>query len=161
MSENIAEDYELLQEQFRALATGEADPLANTANFVALVYQGISRVNWAGIYVLRGHELVLGPFQGEPACVRIRLGQGVCGTAAETRNTIRIADVDIFPGHIACDVRSKSEIVVPLVANGELIGVLDVDSPEPDRFGEQDQSGIESLCRVFVRVVEGGNPGFI
>lgn len=127
----------------------EPDALASSANFVALLYHALDDVNWLGIYVLRGNELVLGPFQGLPACVHIALGAGVCGTAAEQRETQRVPDVHAFPGHIACDVASRSEIVVPLIVGESLVGVLDVDSPSLDRFSERDQAGIEMLCATY------------
>jgi GAF domain-containing protein len=146
-------DYSLLKSQLVALIGNESDALANAANFVALTYNAMDDINWLGIYVLRGDELVLGPFQGQPACVRIPLGKGVCGTAAETLMTQRIADVYAFPGHIACDAASRSEIVVPLLVEGKLIGVFDIDSPSLDRFSEQDQSGIESLCAAFCELL--------
>ena len=146
-------DYALLTSQMRALIDGEPDRLANTANVVALLYAALEEVNWVGVYVLRGDELVLGPFQGRPACVRIRMGDGVCGAAAATRSTQRVADVHRFPGHIVCDPASRSELVVPLTVSGELVGVLDIDSPVPDRFSESDQAGIESLCAVFCELV--------
>jgi GAF domain-containing protein len=147
-------DYPLLESQMRALLDGEADALAAASNFVALLYNAMDDVNWAGIYVLRGDELVLGPFQGKPACVHIAMGAGVCGTAAASLQTQRIADVHNFDGHIACDPDSRSEIVVPLVANGKLLGVLDIDSPTPGRFSVADQSGIESMCAAFCQLQE-------
>ena len=143
-------DYQSLNDQLAALLAGEKDALANSANFVGLLYAGIPDINWLGIYVLRGKELVLGPFQGLPACVRIPIGQGACGTAAEKRETLRIDDVNEFAGHIVCDPESRSEIVVPLSIHGELIGVLDIDSPQPSRFSEADQSGVELLCETFL-----------
>ena len=142
-------DYRLLDSQLRVLLAGEKDALANTSNFVALLYNALPGINWLGVYVLRDDELVLGPFQGKPACVHIPVGSGVCGTAAKTRQTQRVADVHRFPGHIACDPDSRSEIVVPLVRNDSLIGVLDIDSPTPDRFSRGDQDGIEKLCTSF------------
>ena len=147
-------DYALLDSQLRALIDDEPDALANAANFVALLNNAMDDVNWMGIYVLRGDELVLGPFQGLPACVHIPVGRGVCGTAAETLETQRIEDVHAFPGHIACDAASRSELVVPLVAGGQLIGVFDIDSPSPDRFSEADQSGVEQLCSTFCELQE-------
>ena len=143
-------DYQSLDDQLAALLAGEKDALANSANFVGLLYAGIPDINWLGIYVLRGKELVLGPFQGLPACVRIPVGQGACGTAAEKRETLRIDDVNEFAGHIVCDPESRSEVVVPLSMHGELIGVLDIDSPQPSRFSEADQSGVELLCETFL-----------
>ena len=142
-------DYKLLDSQLRALLTGEADALASASNFVALLYNAMNDVNWLGIYVLRDRGLVLGPFQGLPACVRLALGSGVCGTAAATLETQRVADVHQFEGHIACDAKSRSEIVVPLVQKGALIGVLDIDSPTVDRFSALDQTGVETLCATF------------
>lgn len=143
-------DYQSLNDQLAALLAGEKDALANSANFVGLLYAGIPDINWLGIYVLRGKELVLGPFQGLPACVRIPIGQGACGTAAEKREALRIDDVNEFAGHIVCDPESRSEVVVPLSIHGELIGVLDIDSPQPSRFSEADQSGVELLCETFL-----------
>ncbi len=146
-------DYALLESQFLALADGETDALANASNFIALLFHAMDDVNWLGIYVLRDGELVLGPFQGKPACVRIALGSGVCGTAAESQQTQRVPDVHEFPGHIACDVDSRSEIVVPMLIDGELRGVLDIDSPVVDRFSAADQDGIERLCAALCRVL--------
>ena len=142
-------DYRLLDSQLRALLADETDALASASNFVALLYNAMDDINWLGIYVLRGDELVLGPFQGKPACVRLKVGMGVCGTAAATLQTQRVADVHQFEGHIACDADSRSEIVVPLTSNRTLIGVLDIDSPTPDRFSEIDQQGVEMLCDSF------------
>lgn len=142
-------DYTLLDSQLRALLVDETDALASASNFVALLYNAMDDINWLGIYVLRGDELVLGPFQGKPACVHLRVGSGVCGTAAETLQTQRVADVHQFEGHIACDADSRAEIVVPLVSNSKLIGVLDIDSPTPDRFSEADEAGVEKLCKSF------------
>ena len=147
-------DYALLGQQLGALIADEEDVLANAANFVGLLYHGLPDINWLGIYALRGNDLVLGPFQGQPACVRIPLGQGVCGAAAQARQTLRVADVHEFAGHIACDPASRSEIVVPLMLNGELAGVLDIDSPSLDRFTEVDQAGVESLCLAFAEALE-------
>lgn len=147
-------DYQSLNTQLAALIADEDDALANSANFVGLLYSGIPDINWLGIYVLRNQELVLGPFQGLPACVRIPIGQGVCGTAAEKLETLRVDDVHQFSGHIVCDPESRSEIVVPLSIHGALIGVLDIDSAEPSRFSEVDQSGVELLCETFVRRLE-------
>lgn len=161
MSDTRQLDFDLLQKQLAALTDGEPDPLANAANFVALLYDAMADLNWAGIYVLRDQDLVLGPFQGKPACVRMPLGQGVCGSAAAQRKTLRVADVDEFPGHIVCDAASKSEIVVPLLAGQKLLGVLDVDSPYPNRFSEQDQTGIEMMCVSFARIIEANGAGFI
>ncbi|TKC90334.1 GAF domain-containing protein [Trinickia terrae] len=146
-----AELYQELVAQARALVGSETDRIANAANFSALVYHSLPGLNWAGFYFFDGAELVVGPFQGKPACVRIALGKGVCGTAAETRSTQVVRDVHQFAGHIACDSASQSEIVVPLVAaDGSLIGVWDVDSPVLARFDDEDAKGMEALCRVFV-----------
>lgn len=147
-----ATDYRELEARMTALIAGEPDLLANAANFVALMNQALTDVNWLGIYVLRGEELVLGPFQGLPACVRIALGKGVCGAAASSRRTLRVPDVHAFPGHIVCDTASRSELVVPLVRGERLFGVLDIDSPSPDRFSEDDQLGIEAVTAAWCRV---------
>ncbi|MBT8100521.1 MAG: GAF domain-containing protein [Gammaproteobacteria bacterium] len=147
----MAVDYDLLQKQFEGLAAADDDPLALSANFVGLLYSELPDINWLGIYVVRGQELVLGPFQGLPACVRIPFGQGVCGTAAKERKTVRVDNVHEFDGHIACDPASESELVVPLVAGRGLVGVLDIDSPFAARFTARDQAGIESLCAAFVK----------
>ena len=153
-------DYALLDSQVHALLQHEPDPLAAASNFVALLYNALQRINWLGIYVLRGDELVLGPFQGKPACVHIALGDGVCGAAASTLATQRVADVRAFPGHIVCDPDSRSELVVPLLAHEKLIGVLDVDSPIPDRFSKADQDGIEQVCASYCALQE-KRAGFI
>ncbi len=143
------EQYAQLLAQARALMEGESDRTANAANLSALVYHALPDLNWVGFYFHDGRELVVGPFQGLPACVRIPLGRGVCGTAASTRQTQRIADVHDFPGHIACDAASQSEVVVPLVVDGELVGVFDLDSPRTDRFDAEDQAGLEAIARAF------------
>lgn len=148
-------DYDLLESQLRALIADEPDKLANAANFIALLYNAMADVNWMGIYLLRGEELVLGPFQGLAACVRIPLGRGVCGTAAAERQTQRVADVHAFPGHIACDAASRSELVVPLTVGENLIGVFDIDSPKLDRFKAGDQAGIERLCATYCALISG------
>lgn len=153
MIEDRSVDYELIGAQVEALLKDEPDILANSANFVALVFNAMPDINWVGIYVLRDEELVLGPFQGNPACVRIPLGKGVCGTAASESKTMRVSDVHEFDGHIVCDPASRSEIVVPLISGDRLLGVLDIDSPLPDRFSEQDQRGIESLRDTFVEAI--------
>ena len=134
-----------LNGQFSALLTGERDGLANAANLSALLFQALPGINWAGFYFLRGNDLVLGPFQGKVACVRITLGRGVCGTSALRRETIIVPDVHAFPGHIACDAASRSEIVVPLLSEGRLLGVLDLDSPELARFDAGDATGLAAL----------------
>lgn len=145
-------DFNLLDSQLRVLLGDETDALANVSNFIALLYNAIDDIHWTGIYVLRDNELVLGPFQGKPACVRISVGSGVCGTAAATLETQRVADVHQFDEHIACDPDSRSELVVPLLTNGELIGVLDIDSASPDRFSAADQAGVERLCESFCEI---------
>lgn len=142
--------YDDLVSQARGLLAGESHPVANAANLAALIYHGLEDVNWAGFYFLEDGELVVGPFQGRPACVRIAMGRGVCGTAAESRTTQRVADVHDFAGHIACDPASRSEVVVPLVHNQAVLGVLDIDSPRPDRFGAADQAGLEALAAVYL-----------
>jgi L-methionine (R)-S-oxide reductase len=152
------EFYQTLEVQARALLQGETDLIANAANLSALLYQSLRQLNWAGFYFLRGSELVLGPFQGSPACVRIGLGKGVCGTAAASRETTIVPDVHQFPGHIACDSASNSEIVVPIINHDRLLGVLDLDSPTFSRFDSDDAGGLERLVRVFVEMssVESG-----
>jgi L-methionine (R)-S-oxide reductase len=144
--------YRDLAAQLEALLKGEEDPVANAANTAALIYRGLADLNWAGFYFRRGAELVLGPFQGSPACVRIPVaeGAGVCGTAAARSETLVVADVHEFPGHIACDPASRSELVVPLLAGGEVRGVLDLDSPLPGRFSAADAAGCERLMAVFL-----------
>jgi len=142
--------YRELAAQISALIENETDPIANMANCAALIFHSVPKLNWAGFYLLKGGELVLGPFQGRLACVRISFGRGVVGTAAEKRTTIRVADVSQFPGHIACDSASKSEIVVPLVSNdSHLLGVLDVDSPELDRFDAEDEAGLSEIGKII------------
>jgi GAF domain-containing protein len=147
-------DYRLLNSQLHALLENEHDALAASGNFVALLYNALDEVNWLGIYVLRGDALVLGPFQGKPACTRIALDEGVCGAAASTLQTQRVADVHAFPGHIVCDPDSRSELVVPLLSHGQLIGVLDIDSPITRRFSAADQAGVEDLCDSFCELQE-------
>jgi len=144
------EQYAQLLEQARALVAGERDRVANAANLSALVYHALPELNWVGFYFFDGTELVVGPFQGLPACIRIPLDKGVCGAAARSRTTQRIADVDAFPGHIACDSASRSEVVVPLHDGDQLIGVFDLDSPVPDRFDADDQAGLESIAHCFL-----------
>jgi GAF domain-containing protein len=145
------EQYAQLLEQARALLHGERDRTANAANLAALLYHALPQLNWAGFYFFDGTELLVGPFQGLPACVRIPLAKGVCGAAARTRQTQRIDDVHAFPGHIACDAASRSELVVPLLLHdGQLLGVLDLDSPAPDRFDADDQAGIEAIAHAYV-----------
>ncbi|MBV6850017.1 GAF domain-containing protein [Xanthomonas euvesicatoria] len=144
------EQYAQLTAQAQALVHGEPDRIANAANLAALIFHSLPSLNWAGFYFYDGRELVVGPFQGLPACVRIPLDKGVCGAAASTRQSQRIADVDAFPGHIACDSASRSELVIPLVKGDGLIGVLDLDSPELDRFDADDQRGLEAIAQLFV-----------
>ncbi|HEY5972072.1 MAG TPA: GAF domain-containing protein [Pseudoxanthomonas sp.] len=144
------EQYAQLTAQARALIEGEPDRVANAANLAALVFNSLPDLNWVGFYLYDGKELVVGPFQGLPACVRIPLDKGVCGAAARTRQTQRVADVEAFPGHIACDAASRSELVVPLVHGGELVGVFDLDSARVNRFDEEDQSGLEAIAAAFV-----------
>ncbi|MFL6589589.1 MAG: GAF domain-containing protein [Chthoniobacterales bacterium] len=142
--------YRELADQIAVIVRDETDPVANMANAAALIYHAVPRINWVGFYLLKGGELVLGPFQGKPACVRIGFGRGVVGTAAEKRTVIRVADVNEFPGHIACDVASRSEVVIPLVSeNAYLLGVLDVDSPELDRFDAEDEAGFRAIGAII------------
>jgi L-methionine (R)-S-oxide reductase len=143
--------YAELARDLGALLQGERDLIANAANTAALIYDALPDLNWAGFYLYKSGELVLGPFQGKPACVRIAIGKGVCGTAAARRETVRVEDVHAFPGHIACDSASNSEIVVPLIRGTELLGVLDLDSPKLRRFGADDQRGLETLAKIFLQ----------
>jgi len=145
-----AERYSALTATLSALLSGERDVIANAANASSVLYFGLVDVNWAGVYLVRGNELVVGPFQGRPACVRIALGRGVCGTAALSRRTLVVPDVHEFPGHIVCDSASLSEIVVPLVAQSRLLGVLDLDSPRRARFTDEDARGLEAFAAVLV-----------
>ncbi|SIT85274.1 GAF domain-containing protein [Edaphobacillus lindanitolerans] len=148
----LQEKYDLLSRQLDALLEGEPNVMANLANASALLNQFLDRVNWAGFYVMDGEdELVLGPFQGLPACVRIPLGKGVCGTAAKDRETKLVEDVHAFPGHIACDAASRSEVVVPIEVDGRLFGVLDIDSPEVSRFSQEDADGLEKFVAVLAK----------
>jgi L-methionine (R)-S-oxide reductase len=142
--------YGELADQLAGLIAGESDPIANAANMAALIYHGLPDLNWAGFYFARDGGLVLGPFQGKPACVRIAWGQGVCGTAAARAAPVVVPDVHEFPGHIACDAASRSELVVPLVSGGRVVGVLDLDSPSLARFDADDRAGIERLVRVLL-----------
>ncbi len=143
--------YAEIHAQLKALFAGEANGLANAANMSALLYQAMPGLNWAGFYFLQNGELVLGPFQGKVACVRIAMGRGVCGTAAHTRQTLVVKDVHEFPGHIACDEASQSEIVVPLIKDGRLLGVLDLDSPHLGRFDEEDRIGLEAAADLLLQ----------
>src|SRR5271170_8203507 len=149
--------YRALHDQLAALFSSERNGLANAANMGALLYQELPRLNWAGFYFLLGGELVLGPFQGKVACVRIALGSGVCGTAAARRETIVVPDVNEFPGHIACDAASRSEIVVPLIKRGRLLGVLDIDSPDLSRFDEEDRRGLNAAVALLLDSSDLGN----
>ncbi|NBB93883.1 MAG: GAF domain-containing protein [Gammaproteobacteria bacterium] len=144
-------DYDELAQQAEGLLSGQKHRIANAANLSALIYDALPDVNWAGFYFLEGDELIVGPFQGKPACVRIETGRGVCGTAATTRATQRVEDVHAFEGHIACDPASRSEVVVPLIVDGQVIGVLDIDSPRQGRFDDADQRGLEKLAEIYVR----------
>jgi L-methionine (R)-S-oxide reductase len=149
-SGNLDEQYQTVAKQLKALIEDEPNRIANLANASALLGQFLPNINWVGFYLYDGKELVLGPFQGLPACIRIPLGKGVCGTAAEKGQTIRVEDVNAFPGHIACDAASQSEIVVPIKKEGALIGVLDIDSPTSHRFSEEDQKGLEQFVEVLI-----------
>jgi L-methionine (R)-S-oxide reductase len=145
-----SELYRDLAAQLKSLIEGEPDRIANAANMAALIYHGLPDLNWAGFYFTTGRELVLGPFQGQPACVRIPWGNGVCGAAAARATSVLVPDVHAFPGHIACDPVSRSELVVPLVEDGRITGVLDLDSPKLARFDAEDQAGCEALVAVFL-----------
>jgi L-methionine (R)-S-oxide reductase len=144
------ENYELVIKQLEALISGEKNIIANLANAAALLNQFLDNINWVGFYLTEGDELVLGPFQGLPACVRIPFGKGVCGTAAQNKRTERVADVHLFPGHIACDAASQSEIVVPMLKDDTVIGVLDIDSPIKNRFDEIDEQYLEKFVKTLV-----------
>ena len=155
-NDSKTEFYRELADQLKALLDGEQDPIANAANTSALIFQMLPDLNWAGFYFLQGEdELVLGPFQGKPACVRIAVGRGVCGTALERAQSILVEDVHAFPGHIACDAASRSELVVPLFRHGKVFGVIDLDSPLPGRFDSDDQAGIEALAAIYVASCKG------
>ena len=148
---SVSAQYDILAKQLDALLTGEKDRIANLSNASALLNQFLSNVNWVGFYIIKEGEIVLGPFQGLPACVRIPIGRGVCGTAVAQKETLVIEDVHAFPGHIACDAASQSEIVIPLILNNTVIGVLDIDSPIKDRFSEQDALGLEQFIEVLIK----------
>ncbi|ODS63772.1 MAG: diguanylate cyclase [Arenimonas sp. SCN 70-307] len=154
LSGSKAEQYAQLLEQARGLMHGEHDRTANAANLSSLVFHALPDLNWVGFYFYDGNELVVGPFQGHPACVRIALGRGVCGTAAATRQTQRVPDVDAFPGHIPCDSASRSELVVPLYDGDRLVGVFDLDSPLLDRFDADDQAGLEAIAAAFIQSLQ-------
>jgi len=147
-------DYALLGKQLAALAEGEPDFVPVLANASALLWETLDRLNWAGFYLMDGGSLLLGPFQGKAACVRIPLGRGVCGTAAQEGRSLRVPDVHAFPGHIACDAASASELVIPMRKDGRVVGVLDLDSPEKDRFTEEDRVGLKAFVRVLEEVTD-------
>lgn len=147
----LPEQYEQLSKQLDALLTGEKDVIANLSNASSLLNTFLDNINWVGFYLMKEGELVLGPFQGLPACVRIPVGRGVCGTTVTAQKTIIVDDVHAFPGHIACDAASKSEIVVPLIKDGTVFGVLDIDSPVEARFSEQDKEGLETFAAVLLK----------
>ena len=146
-------DYEILCEKLRALTDGVPHRIANLANASALLFAELEDLNWAGFYFLEGGKLVLGPFQGKPACIEIEVGKGVCGMAVQEERTQLVPDVHLFPGHIACDSASNSEIVVPLRVNGEIVGVLDIDSPWPGRFTKEDQTGLEAAAELIAQML--------
>jgi L-methionine (R)-S-oxide reductase len=154
-SNDKAELYRDVAAQLASLLSGETDAIANAANTSALLFQLVPDLNWAGFYFMNGGELVLGPFQGKPACVRIPIGSGVCGTAAARLQSVLVNDVHAFPGHIACDGDSRSELVLPLVRNGAAVGVIDLDSPRLSRFDEADQDGIERVARLYLQASAG------
>ena len=145
-----AADYAALAREMQGLLADERDLIANAANATSLIYHALPDLNWCGVYLLKSGELIVGPFQGKPACVRIALGKGVCGTAAARRETIVVPDVHAFPGHIACDAASQAEIVIPLISRGNLLGVLDLDSPKLARFDDEDRRGLERLAGLFI-----------
>src|SRR5260221_7271778 len=150
LSTSKSDLYDQLAAQLSSLLAGECDLIANAANFASVIFHALPDLNWAGFYFLRADELVLGPFQGKVACVRIALGSGVCGTAAERREAVLVADVHAFPGHIACDANSRSEIVIPLVQGGRLLGVLDLDSPSLARFDDEDRMGLGAIVELLL-----------
>jgi L-methionine (R)-S-oxide reductase len=154
VSDNKRDFYASLAQQLTGLLEGERDMVANAANMSALIFQFLPDLNWAGFYFMRAGELVLGPFQGKTACVRIAVGRGVCGTAVERQESIVVPDVHAFPGHIACDSASRSELVVPLTKDGRVLGVLDLDSPNPNRFDDEDREGCETLVRIFLAATD-------
>ena len=154
ISDNKRDFYASLAQQLTGLLEGERDMVANAANMSALIFQFLPDLNWSGFYFMRGGELVLGPFQGKTACVRIAVGRGVCGTAVERQESVVVPDVHAFPGHIACDSASRSELVVPLIKDGRVLGVLDLDSPNPNRFDDEDREGCEKLVQIFLAATE-------
>ncbi len=143
-----------LLSQLRSLLSGQRDRIANAANLAALLFHELDDVNWVGFYFLQNDQLMVGPFQGLPACVSIPMGRGVCGTAAATQRVQRVHDVHEFDGHVACDVNSRSEIVIPLIRNGKVLGVLDVDSPSPGRFDEDDQALLSEIARIYLESID-------
>ena len=147
-------DYNELNRALEALTEGVPHPIANLANASALLFSSLDRLNWAGFYLLEGNRLVLGPFQGKPACIEIPIGRGVCGTAAELRRTLVVPDVHKFPGHIACDGASNSEIVIPLISGGRILGVLDIDSPVFDRFSDTDRASLEKFAEIISKRIK-------
>lgn len=147
-------NYEMLRKELAALTEGVDERISNLANAASLLYNTLPELNWAGFYILKGGDLLLGPFMGRPACVKIAEGRGVCGRAASLRKTVVVPDVHEFPGHIACDEASRSEIVIPLIVNGELYGVLDIDSPLPGRFCDEDKAGLEAFAHVLEAALE-------
>ena len=148
-SENLEENYKLMVQTVKAFMTGEPNVIANLANTSAIINEYFTDINWAGFYLMEGGELVLGPFQGKPACIRIPVGRGVCGTTVAKKETIVVEDVHAFPGHIACDAASNSEIVIPIMKNGEVYGVLDIDSPNFKRFGELEKKYLEEVVNII------------
>lgn len=150
-SEDRTKNYEMVIKQLEALLEGESNQIANLSNASALLNQFLNEINWVGFYLVDGEELVLGPFQGMPACVRIPLGKGVCGTAAANKESIVVPDVNLFPGHIACDAASQSEIVIPIMKDGNLLGVLDIDSPITDRFDDIDKEYLEKFVHSLIK----------
>ncbi len=156
-----ATDYDLLLRQLAALTEDVPERVSDLANAAALLYETLEGVNWAGFYLLRGDTLILGPFMGRPACVVIGPGRGVCGAAVQRRETLVVPDVHSFPGHIACDAASRSEIVIPLTVSGSLYGVLDIDSPHPDRFSDADRQGLEAFARALEQALSRLDPGAV
>lgn len=150
---NKTKQYATINAQVQALIADESDMIANMANIAAVLFNSLEQVNWAGFYLYKEEQLVLGPFQGQPACIRIPMGKGVCGTAASTQETVVVKDVHAFSGHIACDAASNSEIVVPILINNKLIGVLDIDSPITERFDHDDKTGLENLVNIFRKTI--------
>lgn len=146
-------DYELMTKQLESITEGIDDNISNLANAASILFNSMTDINWAGFYILRGETLMLGPFMGQPACVAIPMGRGVCGTSAMTKETVLVPDVHQFPGHIACDAASRSELVVPLIVEGELFGVLDIDSPSLERFSQEDKVGLEAFANALEKAL--------